>query len=303
LTSGPPHEVHWLGRHLKRRHGLAWLADFRDPWVTGRALGGLASKKRRTGRLSWERSVLREADAVVVNTPLVRELFREAYPEYAAKFTTVANGYDPEAFPPPAAAPTATRNGTPPVLLHAGELYLDRDPRPLFDALQTLQREGHPCRLRLLGRCNDPALDLEAEAQARGLAELELADQVPYHQALGAMAAADLLLLLDTPGRRVGVPAKLYEYLGAGRPVLALAEPDGDTARVLAESGLTHRVAPPRSAAAITQALRELLAARRASAATPDGSLGRLQFTREHQAGRLASLLDQTRGSGRRRSQ
>ena len=71
---------------------------------------------------------------------------------------------------------------------------------------------------------------------------------------------ADILLLIHTPGWRLGVPAKLYEYLGAGRPILALAEPDSDIAWVLRTSKVLHRIAPPRDVPAIRQALLELAA-------------------------------------------
>ena len=94
LTSGPPHAIHLLGRHLRRWRGLPWVADFRDPW-----LAGDPSQIRRNAE-SWEvraePSVMRTADAIVVNTPGAGELLGHAYPQYAAKMTSITNGYDPE---------------------------------------------------------------------------------------------------------------------------------------------------------------------------------------------------------------
>jgi hypothetical protein len=119
---------------------------------------------------------------------------------------------------------------------------------------------------------------------------------VEYPQAQVEMSQADMLLLLDTPGRRGGVPAKLYEYLGAGRPILALAEPDGDTAWVLRESGVAHRLVRPDDTAGIRRALTELieiLADGRTAAAAP---VALAQFTREHMARRLAETLDRIIG-------
>jgi hypothetical protein len=89
------------------------------------------------------------------------------------------------------------------------------------------------------------------------------------------------------------VPAKLYEYLGAGRPILALAEPDSDIAWVLRESKVLCRIAPPLDVPAIQTALAELVTAVRAGApVTPDRDALQ-QFTRERMAQRFADCLDQ----------
>jgi hypothetical protein len=106
------------------------------------------------------------------------------------------------------------------------------------------------------------------------------------------MVRADILLLMHTPDYRIGVPAKLYEYLGAGRPILALAEPDGDVAWVLRESKVLHRIAPPRDVERIRQAVFELTREVQAgSPAVPDRAALE-QFTRERMAKRFADCLD-----------
>src|SRR4029077_3555512 len=98
------------------------------------------------------------------------------------------------------------------------------------------------------------------EIRSRGLGDVvSVGGQVPYDECLARMVRADILLLLDTPGRRIAVRAKLYEYVGAGRPVLALGEPDGDTAWVLGQCGISHRIASPGDSKGIRQALAELV--------------------------------------------
>jgi hypothetical protein len=177
-------------------------------------------------------------------------------------------------------------------LLHAGELYAGRDPRPLLDALHELSA-AHPLRLYLLGRSEDAGFDLGGEIRRRGLGDtVEFSGQVAYGRAVAEMAAADILLLLDTPRRRIGIPAKLYEYFGAGRPILALAEPDGDTAWALRKSGVLHRVAPLADAGRIRQALAELIDA--VASGQPATATGpeRFAFTRERLAGSLAECLN-----------
>src|SRR5262249_38614532 len=99
--------------------------------------------------------------------------------------------------------------------------------------------------------------------------------------------------LLDTPGRKTGVPAKLFEYFGAARPVLALADPGGDLSWALHASGMPHRVAPPRDVGAIFAglvALRDGLRGNRFEL-PPTEQLAR--FSRAWQARVLAGHLDQ----------
>jgi hypothetical protein len=133
----------------------------------------------------------------------------------------------------------------------------------LLDALAALekQRPGNepPMRLLLLGRSTDGRVDLQAAIHERGLGQVvELGGQVPYAQALEAMSRADILLVLLAQGRKVSIPAKLFEYLGAARPILALAEADSDIAWVLRTSGMPHRIVAPLDVAAIQQAIVEL---------------------------------------------
>jgi glycosyltransferase involved in cell wall biosynthesis len=297
MTSSPPHSVHWLGLLLQRRHRLPWLADFRDPWVTNNA-GVRRLSAVWQARIWGERLVVARADRIVMNTPLARDGLQRAFPRHRQKIAAVTNGYDPERFGAPADVPPPRGQLT---LLHAGELYSGRDPRPLLDALAELARDrpadAPSFRLKLLGQSTENRFDLQEAIAQRGLADhVELGGQVPYAAALDAMKRADVLLVLDTPGRRVSIPAKLYEYLGAQRPILALAEPDSDTAWALRESGVVHRVAPPRDVARIRTALEELRAGLcdGAFAAAHDGRPA--VFTREAMARALADNLDRCLG-------
>jgi glycosyltransferase involved in cell wall biosynthesis len=287
VTSGPPHVVHLLGLWLKRFEALPWVADFRDPWISGVVKPPLTLGQRWMRRL--ERAVLRGADRVIANAPNAGQLFRETYPREAEKVITLTNGFDP----PPTPRKTVPFTGTV-RMLHAGEIYLGRDPLPLLDAIAALKQAmpAAPVRLEVMGTVHLPQGDLATEIARRGLtAEVLILGQLPYQEALQEMTRSDLLVLLEGPGRRIGVPAKLYEYLGAGRPILALTEPDGDTEQVLRDSGVQHRIAPPKDPVQITQALAELvrdIAAGKTVVTDPE----RLRrFTREAIAEKLAEVL------------
>jgi glycosyltransferase involved in cell wall biosynthesis len=299
LTSGPYHHVHILGRWLKRRYHVPLIADFRDPWVAQNA----GAEHDRSLYARWERrqerAVMQEADAIVVNTPNAAADLARVYPFARDRIVAITNGFDPERFddlPRPRPGDDGADVLT---ILHPGQLYAGRDPRPLFDALRAVLArrapEARPIRLVFLGNLDvdRPGFNLRAEIGRRGLdGVVQLRGPVPYTQSLVEMTRADLLLLLDAAGRRIGVPAKLYEFVGAGRPILALGEADGDTAWVLRECAVPHRVAPPGDAAAIERALEELIAEIDSGAAAGPTGPGRLRFTRENLARQLAEILD-----------
>ena len=285
LTSGPPHLVHILGLLVKRRFGIPWVADFRDPWIacTPHQSGG-TWHDRVEARL--ERAVMHRADRIIVNAPNACDALRQEFPEAAGRMTVITNGFDPERFPPP-----AVTDGDFFTITHSGQLLIDRDPRPFLAAVRTWvagrPAGARPVRVAFFGHHDSDGL--AAVYQSRSLeGVLTIQGQIPYAESLAAMVRSDILLLLDSPRRRIGVPAKLYEYLGAGQPVLALCEADGDTAWVLRESGLPHRIAPPDDPAAILEALVGLASEVEPGRDIVEPGSGRLKFTREMMAHRLA---------------
>jgi glycosyltransferase involved in cell wall biosynthesis len=238
--------------------------------------------------------VVQEADRIIANTPLCCTGLQAAYPGQRHKIAYLTNGFDPEFFPPP--APLVPVNPWLTVL-HAGEIYSGRNPGPFFDALKALElarpASQSPVRVRLLGRFTEDCFDPRPAFQQRGLQHLvEVGGQVPYAEALRAMTQADILLLLDTPGRKVSIPAKLFEYLGAARPILALAEPDSDTAWALRASGNPHRIASPLDVAGIQRALVELRDGLQQGTLTLPSRERLTTFTRANLAQQLAGHLD-----------
>ncbi len=307
LTSGPPHEIHMLGLLLKRWYGIPWVADFRDPWVacTPRAFD---KSLRARWEAKQERAIMRRADAIIANAPHACEALQDAYPDASTRIVTITNGYDPECF----AALSPCHSSSPDktlTILHPGVVYAGRDPSAFLDALQELladpSRAVRPIRVLFLGKLEknrDPS-QLETAIRSRGMESVvSIADHVPYVQSLEQMARSDILLLLDSPGRRIGVPAKLYEYLGAGRPILALAQPDSDVAWVLRESQVPHRIASPLDVEAIRHALTDLL--RDPATARCGGQDKPIQprFTRQRLAGELAAVLDSCPGASSRKA-
>ena len=204
LTSGPPHTVHLMGLALQRQYGLPWVADFRDPWCSwgterhyGRKFGGFNKL--------WESRVFQKADLVIANTQKTAEMFCDVYPT-TSRIVAIPNGYEPLPWE------DSAKNGSDPtkiMLVHTGVIYVGRDPRPVAEAIHSIndaqllgERRVH---LKLIGQCLDS--ELHRDLRSRGLVRyVEMQEHVPHQDAV-ALHSADLLLLLDTPGRRIGVPA------------------------------------------------------------------------------------------------
>ena len=220
----------------------------------------------------------------------------------------IENGYDEDTFAR-AEAERASRNdashasglsapspqSSPFVLLHSGVVYPDeRDPRPLFGALARLKKQGAlsaaSFNLRLRASGYDPML-LEL-ARSCGIDDLvSLEPAIPYHRALQEMLEVDGLLIMQASNCNQQIPAKLYEYVRAKRPVLALTDPIGDTASTLRAAGLAS-IARLDDVASIAEAIPAFIARvreGRESTATPAAIAA---SSREGRAKSFAALLD-----------
>jgi glycosyltransferase involved in cell wall biosynthesis len=240
FSSAPPFTCHLIAGWLARRHGIRWVADFRDPWARS-PWGGAALANSWRGRLRvWlERLVIERADAVVLNTPPLRDDFVRHYgPRLAHKFHAVTNGFDADVLGPYIGRPP--RPSARLVLTHAGSLYRRRDPRPLLRGLAAAIREGRiPADALQLHFVGSVSAEFQMDATIRELGlegAVRLTPSVPHEKSLEYLAEADVLVAIQ-PDTHLQVPVKLYEYLPFRKPILALA-PAGALRTIAERSGL-----------------------------------------------------------------
>lgn len=232
--------AHLIGAELQRRTGLPWIADFRDPMAQD---GYPADPRTHQQYVDIEREALERAAFTTFTTPGAAAEYQRRYPRAATRVRLLENGYDEESFV--AVNGTAAAGPLRPgacTLLHSGIVYpSERDPTQLMAAVRLLHdaRRITPATLRLRFRAA-VAEDLVHDLAARfGVADyVEILPPLPYKEALAEMLRADGLLVLQASNCNTQVPAKLYEYLRAGRPVIALTDPTGDTAHVLRSAGI-----------------------------------------------------------------
>lgn len=235
VTTGPPQSMHLIGRGLKRRLGVKWIADFRDPWTEMFYYKHLSLSRfsdRRHRRL--EQSVLDEADLVIAVSPPVAR-------DFAAKTATpvklITNGFDEDDF----AAPVEPRTDGKFTLVHTGLFASDGNPLNLWDALAAKCREDSAFRSRLqirLAGKTDP--EIISAIRERGLGDnLVNLGYLPHEQTVAEQRSADILLLplRQEPEYAKVLPGKIFEYIAARRPVLGIGQSDGAAAAVLRDAG------------------------------------------------------------------
>jgi glycosyltransferase involved in cell wall biosynthesis len=287
--------AHTIGATLSRLSGLPWIADFRDPM----AQDGYPSDPRtwKSFKRIEERALRASAYAVFVSTGAAR-MYAERYPDVPSdRFRVIENGYDEEAFREVEMKDIGRwpLNVGAVTLLHSGIVYpSERDPKALFEALRRLdhRRAVDPryLRMRFRGARHDRVL-LEL-ANASGVSKyIELLPQTPYPEALAEMLRADGLIVMQASNCNDQVPAKLYEYARAGRPVLGLTDPEGDTARAMRALGIGD-IAPLDSADAIEQALPPFIEALRLGVARLPNPGAVRKASRRSRAEKLLELLE-----------
>jgi len=243
ISTSPPAGTHLAALLMKGRFGIRWIADFRDPLL------GNPFRQRRMARhydMMLERLIIKNADAVVANTQPLADIWRQRYPQWRNKFTTIWNGYDPE--DGLESGPLPQRDCR--TLMHIGSLYAARHPGKVLLSLQRLigrsALDPSTLHVRFVGPMEDVAVPLDSD-HYRPLRECGCVEYdgitVAPEKAMRCMVDADFLLLLDINEHNSGlqVPAKLFDYIRTGRPILAVTTERSAVEHILSKSGVPYQ--------------------------------------------------------------
>jgi hypothetical protein len=293
-TTYPIATAHLIGATLQRLSGLPWVADFRDPMAQD-GYPEDAAVWRSFKRI--EERVFRRASACTFTTPGALKLYEGRYGRSDMPWLRlIENGYDEDSF-------GGTDDGAPPAplnegkltILHSGVVYpSERDPSQLMIALGELRRAQPALAQRVMLRFRAPSQEklIEGLMQEHGVGDMvEVLPPVPYRAALQEMQAADGLLLLQASSCAAQVPAKYYEYLRAGRPILALTDAAGDTAGIMRRDGL-RALAPLDDARAIYEGMLGFILDDAIRLSLRPSSATVMRASRRARSTELARLLD-----------
>jgi glycosyltransferase involved in cell wall biosynthesis len=233
VSTGPPHSMHLIALELKKKLNIPWLADFRDPWTTIDFYDKLMltkSSDRKHKRLELE--VLKNADKVVTVSWNWSKDFKKILNR---EIDVITNGFDEDDFPKD--KPELDKKFS---ISHIGAMNKDRNPDQFWKALSELVKENDHLKksllIRLIGK-ND--FSVMESIQENGLSDFtETTSYLPHNEVLLKICSSQILLLPlnNTPNIMGIIPGKLFEYLSAKRPVLAIGNSKGDSARIIHES-------------------------------------------------------------------
>jgi glycosyltransferase involved in cell wall biosynthesis len=229
VSSAPPMSSHLVGVEAGNILQCPWVADCRD-MLPDAPFGSRLLRKRLR---SLERRTLQKADALVTVSAPWADHLRRQHPSKSV--VAITNGFDPDEVV--GCKRTATFSIT-----YTGQLYDgERDPTLLFEVLGELIRENvlpsSIVRVRFYG---SPDPWLAAQIERNGLREVvEIHGSVSRRESLQHQRESQILLLLgiNVPMYEGGYPAKLFEYLAARRPIIALGGRPGVVGQLLAETG------------------------------------------------------------------
>lgn len=279
------------GMKLKKATGLPLVLDFRDDWTTSNA--DFRKTRRLPQEQALEQEVLSSADAVVSVTPHIVEQLRERRPAALprSRFFYIPNGFDPAHFPPRETPPTCS----PFTIVHAGGLYQKRPVTPLLELLNRWF-EQHPHRANqvqviLVGQTS-PEVRTEIDNSPHSH-RIDCRGFVSHTEVRELMMSATLNLLMI---ERVKTAAwlftgKVFEYIGARRPILMLGPDPSPLADLLRETGLGYVYDYERWDQAV-ECLEQV-------AAEPEVSLSSAQeeaisrYNAREQAGQLADIFSE----------
>jgi hypothetical protein len=246
LTSCPPYSSHLAGLLVKSVTGVRWIADYRDPWTIsdGRSVFSTCTVTRVIEKM-MEKQVIRHADTVLANTEIMAEVFKKRFVSIGTgNYVYLPNMIDLkmyDGFRRMEKYPKFT-------ISYAGSLYVGRSPEPLFAAIRELQEEGKiekgEILVKFAGDCATIAgIPIPAVIARYGLeSSVEVNGLVPHAKALEIIRRSHLGLLL-APEQPMQIPAKVYEYMGLGTRILAIAR-EGATKDLMVGTGCGKAFVP-----------------------------------------------------------
>ncbi len=229
ITTGPPHSLHLIGLKVKQQTGVKWVADFRDPWTSigyhGKLkLGKKAQKKHR----ELESKVLRGADKIIATSRTTLEEFKNITDK---PISVITNGYDSEKI---VEEQHIDEKFT---MSYIGSLLSGRNPvnlwKVLADLIEDIPGFKEDIELKFIGTVSEEVLHT---LEHYGLKDfVSLIPYVGHEDALRFQSRSQLLLLfeIDSAETKAIIPGKLFEYMAAKRPVLAIGPQEWEAGELI----------------------------------------------------------------------
>lgn len=231
ITTGPPHSVHLIGMQLKAKHKLRWFADFRDPWTDISYHKNLnLTHKAQQKHLKLERQVLNTSDHIIVTSSQTKKLLSKITQQ---PISVITNGFDDENV----SSITLDSKFS---LTHIGSLFDQRNPTLLWNVLSELIEEFPEFKANFqLVLVGNVSADIKASMDSAKLTSyLKIVGSVTHNEAVIYQRKTQVLLLIEANTTEASyiIPGKLFEYINANRPILALGPKQSDIPSILKDT-------------------------------------------------------------------
>ena len=231
ITTGPPHSMHLIGLQLKKRLGVKWLADFRDPWTSiGYHKQLKLTTRSQQNHKKLESEVLNTADKVIVTSFTTKKEFESITNK---PIEVITNGYDKHDICHVDLDIKFTMS-------HIGSLLSKRNPEVLWQVLKDLVQEHHGFsnnfQLNLVGTVSDEVLE--------SIAYNNLSDYInnvgylSHKESVTIQKKSQILLLIeiDSDETKGIIPGKLFEYMASNRPIIAIGPNASDVEVIIKDT-------------------------------------------------------------------
>ncbi len=231
ITTGPPHSLHLIGMELKKRFPIKWVSDFRDPWTDIDYFHQLPlTEKTIKKHKELEKKVLQQSDTVIV----IGETMKEEFDKFNKNIHVISNGFDGDI------AASEKELDKKFSITHIGLMNADRNPKILWEVLSEIKNENSEfakdLEIKLIGEVakevKNYIADLKLEKNTKYIT------YVPHQKVIAYQKMAQVLLLAvnNVASAKGIITGKIFEYLQAKRPIVAIAPKDGDLAEIISKT-------------------------------------------------------------------
>lgn len=238
-STGDPWSAHWVGEKLSNDLEIPWIADFRDPWTLAEIDLRERSLFSKGVDKKMENRVVEKSDRLVFTSARTELLYKNHFNLSSEKSAVIYNSFDDQmAYHANNVYPDLKINPDYCNLFFFGRFRRLSPVSPIIDMLEQIGRQDlqflNKIRIHSFGMAEKEQL---SEIEAKGFdSHFIYQEPVMPEQSLSVLKKADILLLSTNKVRSNIIPAKLWDYLAAGKPILSIA-PNPEISDILDESG------------------------------------------------------------------